>query len=158
MAAQVTKKPLRRQLDGKLKRIAPAVSSLQARKGWVRTIRESLGMTLRQLARRMGVSHVVVTRLEEREQAGAVTLDVLRRTADAMDCDLVYFFLPRHGLEASVQSQARKAAATMVANVSHSMALEAQSVDTAEVQRQVQDIADELVRTGSKRIWDTPER
>ena len=145
---------LRRQLDEKLRRLAPWAPGLRPRGGWIRTIRDSLGMSVRQLARRMGVSHVGVVRMEAGEQAGTVSLDTLRRAADAMDCELVYFFLPRQGLEAAIQAQATKKAAEMVAKVSHSMALEAQGTSEREQQDQVRELALHLTREAGRRLWD----
>src|SRR4051812_11957286 len=124
MVTRATRAPLRRQLDAKLRRLARFAPELRPRGGWVRTIRESLGMTLRQLAQRMRVSHGTVAGIEEREGSGTVTLGTLRRAADAMDCELVYFLLPRRGLDASIQAQALKIAEDMVGRVSHSMILE----------------------------------
>jgi DNA-binding MarR family transcriptional regulator len=37
------------------------------RAGWIRTLREALGMTATQLARRMGVAQPTVTKLEQSE-------------------------------------------------------------------------------------------
>lgn len=156
MRTRSTKLPLRRQLDVKLRRLARFAPELRPRGGWVRTIRESLGMTLRQLAQRMGVSHVVVARIEEREGLGTVTLDTLRRAADAMDCELVYFLLPRRGLDAAVQAQAWKVAESMVGKVSHSMVLEAQGTGAHEQEQQIHDLAAELTRGSGSRIWDDP--
>jgi predicted DNA-binding mobile mystery protein A len=154
MPSRSTLVPLRRQLDTKLLRFTRHAAGLRPRGGWIRTIRESLGMTLRQLSRRMGVKHSVVARAEQRERTGAISLEALRRAAEAMDCDLVYFFLPRQGLQATVQAQAMRVAETLVGTVSHSMDLEAQLVDARERQRQVRDVAAELVRQAGSRIWD----
>lgn len=79
--------------------------------GWIRTVRESLGMTTRQLGRRMGVAHTSVAGLEHGEVAGTIKLETLRRAAAALECDLVYALVPRRPLTETVWTQARQRAA-----------------------------------------------
>ncbi len=75
--------------------------------GWVRAIRKALGMTANQLAKRMRVSQQAVSQLESKEMDGSVTLKKLRETAEAMDCRLVYAFIPNNGsLQNTVKQQA----------------------------------------------------
>jgi predicted DNA-binding mobile mystery protein A len=151
--------PVLRQLDTKLRRLARYAPELRPRGGWVRTIRKNLRMTLAQLAQRMGVTFPTVAGIEKREVLGTVSLGTLRHVADAMDCDLVYFLLPRRSLEGTIQAQARKVAERMVGAVSHSMALEDQAISAKEQEQQIRDLAAELVRAAGARIWDeTPPR
>src|SRR5215217_7999866 len=63
--------------------------------GWVRAIRDALGMSAADLAERMGVTQSTVARLESSERDGRIQLDTLQRAADALDCDLVYALVPR---------------------------------------------------------------
>ncbi|MFM8648094.1 MAG: helix-turn-helix domain-containing protein, partial [Methylocystis sp.] len=58
--------------------------------GWIKAIRESLGMTAEQLARRMGVVQSRVSTLEKAECSGTPSLKSLRQAAEAMNCTLVY--------------------------------------------------------------------
>ncbi|HZZ37352.1 MAG TPA: helix-turn-helix domain-containing protein, partial [Caulobacteraceae bacterium] len=50
-------------------------------KGWLRAVRDALGMTTKQLARRLGVSQPRVVALEKGEVDESVTLTSLRRAA-----------------------------------------------------------------------------
>ena len=75
--------------------------------GWIRTIRDALGMSSRQLAARMGVSQPAVSQLERSEVAGRIQLDSLRRAAAALDCELVYSLVPRASLEETLATRAR---------------------------------------------------
>lgn len=102
----------------------------------------------------MGVAQPRISGIERAEAAGTIKLDTLQRAADALDCDLVYFLVPRTTLEQSVRDQARRKAAVMLWPIAHNMRLEDQAVDTAE---QIEDLADELVdRRG---LWtDTPAK
>jgi len=79
-------------------------------RGWIRAIRDSLGMSGTELAVRMGVGQSTVSGLEHSEVHGTIRLDTLRRAADALGCDLVYYLSPRTTLEAAVHDQARRKA------------------------------------------------
>jgi len=70
--------------------------------GWVRAIRDALGMSARQLAKRMHMSQAAITQLERSEVAGTIRIETLRRLADAMNCDLTYAVVPRQPLRKTV--------------------------------------------------------
>ena len=63
--------------------------------GWLRAIREALGMTSGVLAERLGVTASGARKLEQAEAVDAITLGTLRRVAEALDCDLQYALVPR---------------------------------------------------------------
>lgn len=110
--------------------------------GWVRAIREALGMRADDLADRMGVSQPSLTRLESNERTGSVRLDTLQRAADALECDVVYALVPRRSLEQMVNEQARNRALERLGRVAHTMALEDQALSTEQLERRVRDLAD----------------
>jgi predicted DNA-binding mobile mystery protein A len=66
-------------------------------RGWLRAVREAFGITQKNAGTKMGMRQQAYRLVEEREMRGAVTIDTLRRAADALDCELVYFLLPKHG-------------------------------------------------------------
>src|ERR1700680_2392780 len=98
-------------------------------RGWVRAIREALGMSAAALAVRLGTTAGAVTRLEQSEAADRIRLDTLRRAADALGCDLVYLLVPRRPLTAVVRDRARELARWQVAAVEHTMRLENQATE-----------------------------
>ena len=57
--------------------------------GWLKTIREFLGMTTTQLAKRIGVSQPRVFAMEKNEKN--IKISTMERIADALDCDFVYY-------------------------------------------------------------------
>jgi len=65
--------------------------------GWLRAIREALGLSLADQARHLQVTPPAVRSFEQAEAEDRITLASLRRTAAAMDCDLVYTLVPRSG-------------------------------------------------------------
>src|ERR1700677_319758 len=66
-------------------------------KGWIHTIRQALGVSSGELARRLGTSRQLPLQLEKGEAEDRITLKSLRAVANALDCDLVYAFVPRAG-------------------------------------------------------------
>ncbi|MCJ7686122.1 MAG: helix-turn-helix domain-containing protein, partial [Desulfobacteraceae bacterium] len=71
------KKLIREQLDASLQRLSPLLDVTAPPKGWIRAIRDALGMTARQLANRLGVAQQAVARIEKEELAGSVTIKTI---------------------------------------------------------------------------------
>lgn len=98
-------------------------------KGWIRAIRDALGMTAEQLADRMHITQPSVQRLEISEAEDTIQLKSLKRAAEALGCELVYALVPRQTLGETYDLAARKVALRELGRISHSMALEDQAVD-----------------------------
>lgn len=94
--------------------------------GWLQAIRHALGMTLQDLAARLGITRSTLSRLEVSEQKGTIQLDTLRRVAAAMNCDLAYVLIPRVPLQTMVDQQRQQVAEDLNAKVRTHMALEGQ--------------------------------
>lgn len=117
----------RTRLDDRLSSLRDLRTRLVVpRGGWSRAIRTALGMTLADLAGRLGVTPSVVSRLETSEQKRTIQLDSLQRLADAMNCDLVYALVPREPLQAMVDRQRDRAAGELEARTRTHMRLEDQ--------------------------------
>ena len=124
-------------------------------RGWVRAIRDALGMSSRQLAARMDISQPAVAQLERSEADGVVQLDTLRRAAEALECDLVYALVPRASLTEIIGNRARTVARVDIATVDRTMRLEQQGLTTDQLERRIDDYAARLITAG--RLWDEPE-
>jgi predicted DNA-binding mobile mystery protein A len=112
-------------------------------RGWVRAIRDALGMSTRELAARLGVTSSYISKLEANEASGAITLETLQRAADALGCRLEYVLVPERPLDDMVMAQARRKAHSLLDPVSHSMALEDQRVEMGDaVEELARDLAD----------------
>jgi predicted DNA-binding mobile mystery protein A len=123
-------------------------------RGWVKAIREALGMTADQLGRRMGVSRQRALGLEESEARGAVTLESLGRAAQALECRLVYTLVPRIPLDELVHERATKRARQQLRTTGHSMALENQSVDPAYEEEQLIRLSQDLIEQSGSVLWE----
>ena len=116
-----------KQLD---RALAPFRSAKVPRppKGWIRAIREALGLSSAEFAKRMKANRSLIVQQEKAEADDRITLKSLRAFANALDCDLVYAFVPRAGsLQELVNARARATAKTNVLGVEHTMSLENQA-------------------------------
>lgn len=121
--------------------------------GWVRAIRDALGLTGAQLARRIGIRPASLSELEKNEASGRITLATLKRAAEALDCTLVYALVPNQSLDAMVEEAARSAAKKELAAAFHTMELEAQDLRDADKREMVEELAAEIAKAGGKRLW-----
>lgn len=133
-----TRKRARTRLDERLDGLRPADRFKAPPKGWVRALRDALGMTGAQLGARMGIRPQTVETIEKSEAAGTIQLNTLRRAAEALDCTLVYALVPNTSLEAMVNARARKIAMRELKRVAHTMRLEAQGTDDADLEARIQ--------------------
>jgi predicted DNA-binding mobile mystery protein A len=135
----------RRRLDTRFRRLRSAAGEPRPHKGWIRAIRDALGMSGTELAARIGVSQQRVPQMERSELQDTITLETLRRAANALDCELVYFFQPRTSLDEAVKEQARKKAAQHLAPVAHHSRLEDQALDVDDEAAQLDEFAARFV-------------
>jgi len=124
-------------------------------RGWIRAIRESLGMTTGELAQRMGLTQSRVSQIERSEELGSIRLDALERAARALHCQVRYVLVPDEPLEDMVRRQARLRAQAEVSAVTHSMALEDQAPESGVIEAQVEELAERYVR--GRHLWGSPE-
>ncbi|MHC4132463.1 MAG: mobile mystery protein A [Planctomycetota bacterium] len=144
----------REQLDATLGRLEPLKTLVPPGKGWIRAIRDAIGMTGEQLAKRLNINKQRVSRIEHDEKLGKVKIETLRNVAEAMDCVFVYAFVPRDSLDQTVKGQAEEIAKKRMARSNQMMRLEKQELSEAEKAKATQTIIDEIVETMPKSLWD----
>ena len=122
-------------------------------KGWLRALRQALGMTTRQLAKSVGVTQSAVVDAERTEAKGDITLATLQRYAAALGCELRYALVPLRPLEKLVEERADRIAREQVSRVRHSMALEDQSTAQERLEREVAELRRKLLEGKLSRLW-----
>ena len=143
-------------IEKKLRPWTPLRTDNVPRSGWIKAVRGALGMNTRQLAERVGVEQSNITRLEEREPSGKVTLELLAKAAEAMNCRLIYAIVPhdRYGdLEAIIDERARDLAQQLVRTTEHSMRLEKQGASEDDLAKEVDTLVNQLKSKMDSRIW-----
>ena len=149
------KPPTVEQMDERLSPLRePAREMLRQKpgEGWVKAIRQALGMSDRSFAKRLGVLHGSVQELERNERRGSVTLESLRRAAEVLDADLVYAIVPRKPLRTLIRERALALATERLSPIARSMAPEGQTLSTKQLERQIAELAAEL-ETKPRELW-----
>jgi predicted DNA-binding mobile mystery protein A len=121
--------------------------------GWLRAIRQALGITTRQLAKSAGVTQSAIVDTERTEAKGDITLATLKRYAAALDCELSYVLVPRRPLQEMVEDRADRIARDQVSRVRHSMALEDQQTSKDNIERDVEELKRKLLEGKRSRLW-----
>jgi len=79
------------------RRVRPLRRARQTRRpseGWLRAMRQAVGIPLREIAECMNLTEKMVLQMERSEQKSSISLRRLEETARAMQCDLVYGLVP----------------------------------------------------------------
>ena len=142
-----------RQLDVALSRWRDADLPSRPPSGWLKAIREALGMPATQLAKRLDVVTSTVTRLEASEADDTISLTTLRRAAEALGCELRYALVPKQTLAGTLESRANTLARQRLASVSHTMALEAQATSNDTVANQTLSLTASLLKGSRRELW-----
>ncbi|MEO6080126.1 MAG: mobile mystery protein A [Steroidobacteraceae bacterium] len=143
------------QLDRALAPYRAHLGNPRPRLGWARAIREALGMSSPQLARRMQMKAAqTIEAMQRNEITGAITLKSLERLAAALDCELVYALVPRKPLHDTLRDRAMEMARAQLGRVSHSMKLEEQGLSADSEQNALNRRADRLLSGSLKKLWD----
>jgi predicted DNA-binding mobile mystery protein A len=142
----------RRHLDKRFAHIRQSGWLMAPQRGWIRAIRDALGMSAAQLAKRLGVSQPTVTAMEQGEVERSITLATLDRAAQALGCRVVYALIPENKLEAVVRERAIKIARNRLMHVGHTMLLEDQAVKDSE-RAQLRSATEHVLRENPRNLW-----
>ena len=122
--------------------------------GWLRTVRNALGMSGAEVGKRLGVTRARVTQAEHAELTGGVTLKSMQTAAVAMGCRFVYAIIPSSGrIDDIITAQARKKAAAIVGTASQHMALENQKLPDARIAEEVERLTREIAKEMPSDFW-----
>ena len=139
-------------LDGRLQALKPEERFKAPPKGWIRALRDALGMSSAQLGRRLGKVSQSVDDWEKAEANGSIQLKTLRQAAEALGCSLVYALVPKTSLDEFLHSHARKIAMRDLKRVAHTMKLEAQGADDDEWEARIDAYIRDKLR--GRDIWN----
>ena len=126
------------------------ISAMQVKPGWVKYTRSVLGMTLKELASRAGLALSTIAQAERRESEGKITIETLRKLADAMECEFVYAFIPKDDITELLRKKAIEKAKRTILKADTHMSLEDQKV-TEELQFRIEMLAEKLIEKG--KVW-----
>lgn len=142
------------QLISKVRSARKAQNPKPPKDGWIRTIRQTLGMSGAQLAQKLGYTRNKVSILERKEASGDITINQLKDLANGLDADFVYCVVPRKDPEQLIEEQARKKATEMIQKTHQNMYLESQHISQEAQEEQIKFLIDEIKRKGGRALWE----
>ncbi len=143
------------QLDDQIRQFVNGQRFDRIPQGWIRSSRTAIGMTLKQLATRLGFSVPAAKNFEMREVEEAITLASLRKIANAMEMDLVYYFKPKQdSLDDLLQIRAELKAKELMESSNQAMLLENQEADNKNKSREYDRLITEIRNQKLSSLWD----
>ena len=143
------------QLDSKMQAFVTSQKVVAPPTGWIRAIRQALGMSLEQLGNKLSIKKQSAQALEIREQDGSITIKSLREAANALDMHLVYGFVPKDGsLDVLIARKARELARQIVMRTSNTMKLEDQENSKERIEKAIEERAMQIKIEMLKSLWD----
>lgn len=138
------------QIERRLKSIRVALKDARVRPGWINYMRQALGMTLQKLAERAKVSKPTIAQAERSEAKGKVTIETLKKLAEAMECEFVYAFVPKKTIKITLKERALEKAKRILLEADTHMTLEDQRVEQ-DIKARIGRLADTLIENGD--VW-----
>jgi len=148
------KKVAREQLDKKLDSLKTFATSGIPQQGWIKTVREALGLSARQLGEKAGIDQSRISRLENAEKDGSLKLSSLQKVAKGLNMRFIYGFVSENTLEEMVRSQARKIALRRLKQLDNTMRLEKQELSDEEQKKALEDMIEKILVDQPKDFWD----
>jgi predicted DNA-binding mobile mystery protein A len=143
------------QLDDQIRQYVNGQRFDRIPQGWICSSRTAIGMTLKQLATRLGFSVPAAKNFEMREVDEAITLASLRKIANAMEMDLVYYFKPKQdSLDDLLQIRAELKAKELMERSNQAMLLENQEADNKNKSREYDRLITEIRNQKPSSLWD----
>lgn len=143
------------QLDDQIRQYVNGQRFDRIPQGWIRSSRTAIGMTLKQLATRLGFSVPAAKNFEMREVDEAITLASLRKIANAMEMDLVYYFKPKQdSLDDLLQIRAELKAKELMESSNQATLLENQEADNKNKSREYDRLITEIRNQKLSSLWD----
>jgi len=140
------------QVSRRLEKMRPLKVKATGISQWIAYLQGALAMTSTQLAKKLKITTPSLNRLKEREKNGGITLKQLKKIASALECDLIYAFIPKKPLEKIMNENARKKASELLRKVTIQMELENQGLSKSQQKKQLQELIEELMFT--KNLWE----
>lgn len=143
----------RRHLDKRFSTFGNPEKYMVPARGWIRAIRDAVGMTAADLGRRLGVSQAAVAQSEKAETDGSITIKTLRYVAEALDCTLVYALIPSKPLSDLMRERASAIADEQLARTHRTMSLENQALLPDDLKAERARLIDNILRDEPGRLW-----
>lgn len=143
------------QLNHKMQAYASLKNVAIPSNGWIKAIRNAIGMSMQQLGNKLNITKQSVLGIEKREKEGSITIKSLREIARVMDMQVVYGFVPNDGsLNDLIEKRALQLATQIVMRTANTMKLEDQSNSKKRLRAAIKERAAEIKSQMPKILWD----
>jgi len=143
------------QLNGKMLAYASIQKVVPPPTGWIKAIRNAIGMSMLQLGNRLSITKQSVQDIERREKDGSITIKALREAARALDMQLIYGFVPKDGsLELLIERKAKELATQIVMRTNNTMKLEDQENTRQRIETAIKERTTIIKTEMPKTLWD----
>lgn len=143
------------QLDRKIVLFENVKSLPLTGEGWIHAVRTALGMSLKQLGKKLGITPQGAKDIERREKDGSITIQRLREVAAALDMKLVYGLVPKEqSLDKMIEKRAYQLAQEVVLSTAHTMQLENQGIDKEQLSEAIRKRAEKIKYELPKSLWN----
>lgn len=146
---------VRKQIVVKIDKTMELKAPTPPKTGWIRTIREALGMSGTQLGERLNLTRNQISILERKEAAGTITLNQLQQIAEGLNANLMYAVVPRKSIEEILEDRAAEIAHSILEISHQNMFLEAQQLSKEKQHESTKMLIKELINAGGKVLWKT---
>ncbi|VAW15161.1 hypothetical protein MNBD_BACTEROID05-80 [hydrothermal vent metagenome] len=148
------KRVVREQLDKRFTILRNFAGLAMPKQGWIKTIREALGLSSSQLGKKVGIDQSRISRLENAEKEGNLKLSSLQKIANGLNMKFVYGFVPKDTLETMVRDQAKRIALKRFEMLDNTMRLEKQALSDEDKKKALDDMIEKILIEQSKDFWD----
>ena len=148
------KRVVRDQLDKKLTSLKVFASSGVPKQGWIKTMRDALGLSARQLGKKAGLDQSRISRLEAAEKDGNLKLSSLQKISKGLGMKFVYGFVPAEPLEEMIKAQAKRIAVKRLKRLSSTMRLEKQELLGEDQKKALDDMIEKICVDQPKDFWE----
>lgn len=143
------------QLNEKMLQLADMQHVIVPPIGWIKAIRNGIGMSMEQLGKKLSITKQGVMDIEKREKEGAITIKSMQEIAKAIEMKFVYGFVPDAGsLEQMIETRALEMATKIVQRTSNTMKLEDQENSKERIEKAIKERAAEIINKTPKILWD----
>jgi len=143
------------QLNEKMDKLTVLQHLIMPPIGWIKAIRNGIGMSMEQLGKKLSITKQAVMDIEKREKEGAITIKSMQEIAKVIDMKFVYGFVPNAGsLEQMIETRSLEIATKIVQRTSTSMKLEVQVNSKERIEKVIKERAAEIINKTPKILWD----
>lgn len=154
----------KRNMDLYYKQIAKKFKSIKCLPLWlkqfihvvdqIKIIRNALGITQNQLAKKLGFSsNVPIAKLENKEILNP-TLETLKKYATALECELLVRFIPKKEVKELLEELAEKKAKEIVSLSVSNSAMELQKPNKETIKFEIERVKKEILEKRTSILWE----